>query len=199
MSADCSVIADTILKSLALFGAVLAFAVGIWQYHRSQLWKRAEWVAQEMKELLSDPIVQAALLMIDWGKKRRIPLYPNLPEESNRYTLLDDDKIAQALRISADSNDNFGNDEADIRAAFDRLLDGIERFNAYVETGLISETDLNPYLGYWARKICDTATSPPQQRILNLHLYMEKYRYIGAFSLLKRLYASQTSIQQGVT
>ena len=67
---------DDLLKALALFGATLAFAIGLMQYRRAQHWKRAEWVAQEMKSFLGDPIVQAVFLMIDWGS-RRIALYPD--------------------------------------------------------------------------------------------------------------------------
>jgi hypothetical protein len=72
---------DDLLKALTLLGAAFAFPVGLIQYRRGQRWKRAEWVAQEMKSLFGDPVVQAVFLMMDWGS-RRIALYPDLKRTS---------------------------------------------------------------------------------------------------------------------
>ena len=60
---------DDLLKAIALVGAAGAFVVGLFQYRRAQQWKRAEWVAQEMKTLFADSLVQAVSLMIDWGAR----------------------------------------------------------------------------------------------------------------------------------
>ncbi len=51
-------------------GAIVVFAVGLWQYSRAQQWKRAEFLAQEMKDLLADPKSSNALIMIDWALRR---------------------------------------------------------------------------------------------------------------------------------
>jgi hypothetical protein len=42
---------EDLLKAVALLGAAIAFGIGLFQYRRAQQWKRAEWVAQEMKLL----------------------------------------------------------------------------------------------------------------------------------------------------
>src|SRR5438270_7219372 len=97
---------DDLLKLLVLLGAVVAFVVGLAQYRRAQHWKRVEWVAQEMKGLFADPTVQAALLMFDWGS-RRIPLYPDRKEESERSVPLTNEVVAQALLIHEDRPDGF--------------------------------------------------------------------------------------------
>jgi hypothetical protein len=60
-------VADDLLKAIALVGAAVAFVIGVLQYRIGQRWKRAEWVAQEMKGLFDDPLVKSALFMIDWG------------------------------------------------------------------------------------------------------------------------------------
>src|SRR6185295_20218314 len=114
---------DDLLKALALLGAAIAFGSGLFQYRRAQQWKRAEWVAQEMKLLFGDPRVQAALLMIDWGS-RRIPLYPDRENVSDRYVLLTNDTVARALMLHSERPEGFSDLEADIREAFDRALDG---------------------------------------------------------------------------
>src|ERR1700730_1892422 len=134
---------DDLLKALALLGAGVAFFVGWTQYRRAQQWKRAEWVAQEMKQLFNDPVVQAVLLMIDWGS-RRVVLYPEREVESDRSVWLTDEAISPALMPHDERPDGFTDQEAVIRAAFDRLLDGLERFNSYVKTGLVTVEDLRP-------------------------------------------------------
>src|SRR4051794_15979467 len=144
---------DDVLKAIIFLGAAVAFFVGLAQYKRAQHWKRVEWVAQEMKSLLDDPMVQAALLMFEWGS-RRIPLYPHREAESDRYVLLTNETVAGALMLHDERSSGFTDLEADIRAAFDRFLDGLERFHSYVDTGLVEVSDLRPYLKYWAGHLC---------------------------------------------
>src|SRR5262245_24370381 len=92
---------DDVVKAIALLGAALAFIVGWMQYRRAQHWKRVEWVAQEMKSFLGDPLVQAALMMMEWGS-RRIPLYSERQEEKDRYVLLTNEAVANALVVHDD-------------------------------------------------------------------------------------------------
>jgi hypothetical protein len=180
---------DDLLKMLVLLGAALAFIVGLAQYRRAQHWKRVEWVAQEMKSLFGDPLVQAALLMFDWGS-RRIPLYPDRQAENERFVRLTNEMVADALLLHDDRPDGFSDLETDIRAAFDRLLDGFERFHSYVETGLVRLSDLRPYLKYWAVNLCrPRAPRPKEHRLVRLTAYMKRYGYEGALALLDRIAA----------
>jgi hypothetical protein len=182
---------DDLLKALVLLGAAIAFIAGLAQYRRAQHWKRVEWVAQEMKGLFGDPIVQAALRMFEWGS-RRIPLYPDRKEESERYVLLKNEIVADALLLHDDRPDGFSDQEADIRAAFDRFLDGLERFHSYVATGLVELSDLRPYLKYWAVSLCrPRAPRPKEHRLVRLTAYMKRYGYEGALALLERIAAGE--------
>ncbi len=184
---------DDLVKAIALFGATLAFIVGLVQYRRAQQWKRAEWVAQEMKSLFGQPLVQAALLMIEWST-RRILLYPDRKEESDRQVSLTNEVVAKALMLHEDRPDGFSELEGDIRAAFDKALDGLERFHSYVATGLVKLSDLRPYLKYWAVLLCrPRAPRPTEHRLARLTAYMDRYGYEGAHDLLKRIAATQPS------
>jgi hypothetical protein len=182
---------DDYLKLFVLIGAAVAFVVGLMQYRRAQQWKRAEWVAQEMKALFGDPIVQAALLMIEWSG-RRIALYPDRQAEADRYVRLTNESVADALMIHTERADRpFTDVEADVRAAFDRFLDGLERFHSYVETGLVELSDLRPYLKYWA-----AALRQPRDkghRLARLTAYMRAYGYEGALDLLERIAVAEAA------
>jgi hypothetical protein len=182
---------DDVLKLLILLGAATAFLVGLAQYRRAQHWKRVEWVAQEMKSLFGDPVVQAALLMIDWGS-RRVPLYPDRQAESDRSVRLTNEIVAGALMFHDDRPEGFSDVESDIRAAFDRFLDGLERFHSYVETGLVTLSDLRPYLSYWAVNICrPRSPRPPEHRVVRLKEYMQRYGFDNALDLLERIAAER--------
>ncbi len=181
---------DDLVKAIAFIGAGLAFIVGLVQYRRAQQWKRAEWVAQEMKALFGDPVVQAALQMLEWGS-RRIPLYPDRQDENDRHVSLTNEAVANALMIHEDRPDGFSQLEADIRAAFDRALDGFERFHSYVDTGLVELSDLRPYLKYWAVLLCrPRSPRPKEHRLARLMAYMDRYGYEGAHELLERIAAT---------
>ena len=51
------------LTLAAMTGGLVAFLGGLMQYRRAQRWKRAEFVANEMKEFKADPMVHNALLL----------------------------------------------------------------------------------------------------------------------------------------
>jgi len=177
---------ENILKAIALGGGVGAFLVGLWQYRRSQQWKRAEWVAQEMKELLGDPVVQAALQMIDWGS-RRVLLFPHRECFEDRFVEVTDDAVQRAL-IHHEVHGPFTDQEIAIRDAFDRLLDGFERLESYAATGLVSDSDIYPYLSYWAVEITRAKSGDPNaDRVVQLRQYMRDYGFLGADRLLCRL------------
>lgn len=178
--------AQDILTALALIGGSLAFILGLIQYRKAQQWKRAEWIAQEMKLFFSNQMVQNALLMIDWGK-RRIPLFPHREKFEDRYVVVSDEDVKHALRPH-EERPGFSDVEASIRDCFDRFLDGLERFESYVATGLVRSKDLEPYLAYWGYHIASAKSSDKKaERLSQLREYMERYGYAGATRLIKRL------------
>lgn len=197
---------DAVVGLVALGAAVIAFLVGLWQYRRSQEWKRAEWVAQEMRLLFDAPLVKAALMMLDWDQ-RQIPL-PDPDTGEFIPVWVDDDTVAKALRAHG-SDVTFPAPQAAIRDAFDALLDGLERFASYVEVKLIKQSDLGPYFAYWAARMHDDAEGPPREsdhseangrksrgatsvgevrRINAIHAYMATYGQHQAAELLRTLH-----------
>jgi len=176
---------ENTVKVFAAVGGLIGFFTAVSTYYRTERWKRAEFLAHEMKEFFATPRVQTALLLIDWGT-RRIKLLENVPAESAfvvvdrdmqsrgllPHTLLradGEDPGSMVVRESSDSessedvdsesesseNDRFTQPEAAIRDCYDAFLDGLERFASYVKTGLIDKASLRPYIGYWIDDISD--------------------------------------------
>jgi hypothetical protein len=157
--------------------AVVAFVVGSLQYQKAQRWKRAEFLAAEMKGFFADPDISNVLTMIDWAP-RRVNLYHIADTELRHYP-----KITRRIQIEAlephtkrqsggssvdlgDSEDTgdsgtqegvrgprYSPEEVRIRDSYDKFLDFLERVDAYAESKLIGKEDLDPYLRYWINDI----------------------------------------------
>lgn len=63
-------LAQIVVSFFGFIGAISAFSLAIYQYLKSARWKRMEFIANEIKEFEADPVVQNALTMIDWGRRK---------------------------------------------------------------------------------------------------------------------------------
>ena len=197
-------VAKLAVSVVALIGTAVAAVVAIKTFRRSELWKRAEFLASEMKEFLSNPKVNSALLLIDWGS-RRIPLLDEKSEDQGRvrvtrplqvsallpHTLLYSGLIPepeQSSFIPETNTRRYSPEEAAIRDCYDAFLDGLERFSSYVQTGLVAAQALRPYVGYWIDDI-HAGTADPEDAAWAAALltYIEFYRFKGVQTLFAQL------------
>ena len=72
------------------------FLGGLLQYRRAELWKRAEFLAGEMKTFFADQPIAQALTMVDWTA-RRINLLNVKSEDPKDWTLVTRDLQNRAL------------------------------------------------------------------------------------------------------
>jgi hypothetical protein len=177
---------DTI-KLVGLIGGLIAFLFGYYEFWKSQKWKRAEWVATEVTDFLNDPMVRAALTMIDWGGKP-VLLFPEKTDPNERYFQTSDEIISRALEHHS-LHGPYNPAEAAIRDCFDRLLDRFERFNHFIESNLISEFDIKPYFHYWFERVGNVeikSSGVGFKRIRQIHQYIHDYGFHGVSGLFKR-------------
>ncbi len=153
----------------AAVGACVAFGIGLWQYKKSQDWKKAEFLAAEMKEFFANPRVAVALTMIDWGGREvGLPIanspggtkqiyvdYPMQTFALRPHTLPSKmvSSRGEATGKTRDGSVGFEPEHAAIRDCYDALFDGLERFGGYVKSELVGVEDLRPYLEYWITDI----------------------------------------------
>jgi hypothetical protein len=178
--------------SLGAAGAALiAFLVGLIQYRQAQRWKRAEFVAKEIKELKSDLAIRNALMMLDWNE-RYIELFPGREDLAKRSVLVNDDLLCRALaplpdKSAARLHEDFKEEEIAIRAAFDQLFDAVERLEYFIQAGLVSRREFDPYLTYWVEIVGNVKSNRKPPRVLeNLWAYIDSYYYSGVQSLMRR-------------
>jgi hypothetical protein len=173
-----------LLPLAAMSGGLLAFLVGLMQYRRTQRWKRAEFVAGEMKEFKADPMVRNALLLLDWNE-RAVELFPQEANPEKRSILIDDRTLAAALVPHVRRHD-FSRVEIALRDTFDHFFDRLERFEYFLEAGLVSRQEFAPYLDYWLNVLANEHSGrKPPEVVRALWMYIDFY-YAGVTSLLRR-------------
>ena len=172
------------LALAAMSGGLCAFLGGLMQYRQAQRWKRAEFVANEMKEFKADPLVRNALLMLDWNE-RAIDLFPNEADPAKRSVRIEDRAIARAL-VPHISHSDFSATEIAVRDAFDSFFDRLERFEYFLEAGLVSTQQFAPYLNYWLNILGNEHSGRKSSEVVRaLWAYIDFY-YSGVKSLLRR-------------
>jgi hypothetical protein len=173
---------------IALIGVILGltvFSTGLIQYVKAQNWKKAEFVANEMKEFESRHAVIVTMQMLDWNK-RWIELYPE-KELKERNVIFKDEILETALMPHYDYTKGYERDEVRIRDYFDIFLDGLERFEHFIQSGLIKIDDIKPYLDYWIHLIGQSDSKRKSIEFYStLWNYIDSYEYIGIQNLLKR-------------
>ena len=73
-------IRNLVLAATAI-GGLIAFCIGLWQYHKAQAWKRVEFASSVLDKLRDDAGLRLALFFLDWHDRE-----VNLPEEYSGYT-----------------------------------------------------------------------------------------------------------------
>jgi hypothetical protein len=154
------------------------------QYRRAQRWKRAEFVANEMKEFKADPMVRNALLLLDWNE-RAVELCPHEANADKRCVRVEDRAIALAL-VPHVTRSDFTPVEIALRDVFDRFFDRLERFEYFLEAGLVSSEEFAPYLRYWLEILGNENSGRKSPEVVRaIWVYVDFY-YSGVASLLRR-------------
>jgi hypothetical protein len=172
------------LTLATLSGGLIAFLVGLIQYRHAQRWRRAEFVANEMKEFKADPMVHNALLLLDWNE-RAVELFPSEADPNRHSICIKDQAIAAAL-VPHVARCDFTPVEIALRDNFDRFFDRLERFEYFLEAGLVTCKQFAPYLSYWLDILGNENSGRKSPEVVRaLWVYIDFY-YSGVTSLLRR-------------
>lgn len=176
MSFDISLIADWATKYKDVF-LLLGGAFGLYKWSAEQEWQKMKYIAEQVKAFDSDKSVIRAKQMLDWEASK-------LKFECGEHAI-SRKKIAHALRIYG-GDDLFEDYEVEIRGDFDAFFDHLNRFQAFVELGLIEAEKLDPFLGYWLEILStDRSNSDePNELITTIQEYVTCYGYERASKLI---------------
>jgi hypothetical protein len=150
---------ELVLKVIVGTGAFWLFFEGLQRYKKDQIWKRNEFVAKEIDKFTSDRMVRLVMSILDWGN-RYVELFPDRPIYEERFVRVDRNILKLAIQHhnyrSPDAEQiRFSRTEVAIRDYFDQFFSYFERFDQFVVAGMITTSELAPYLKYWINVIAD--------------------------------------------
>jgi hypothetical protein len=165
------------IEILKILGAAAAFWIGLNQYRKSEAWKRLEFVAAEMEAFYDDVTVKLAMGMLDWRKKE-VALFKYRGENDFERAVVDYAIVASALGV--DPEMKYDKVHSAVREIFERFLEFLARFEGFLATGVVKQTDLNPYLDYWIKLIAGQDAHSPEvtkQVLQSLWKFIDYYGY----------------------
>lgn len=178
---------EFLLKLIGSASAFYLFFIGLRRYFKDQIWKRNEFVAKEIKEFTSDKIVRNVMSILDWGT-RYVELFPGKSNYDERFVKVDRQTLKSALqyhklKVSESNKERFTQTEVAICDSFDYFLSYFERFEHFIQAGLITTHELEPYLKYWIITISEDMESDVRNF---LNHYIEQYGYSGTQNFFLR-------------
>ncbi len=192
------------LTSLGLLLVGSAIIWGVFQYGQQQQWKRIEFLRRAVKEFEGDPDIYKALKILDFEEYRDYqidspaygkPFSFHVTDELLCNALADHDHRARRKHQLEHDEDINTLDlaalrqyqiETALRDWFNKLLNGLEHFGYFLESGLFTPEELRPWMNYWVKLIGD----PIYRRPGASRFYDALYSYIhhSGFFGVQRLF-----------
>ena len=172
---------DTILKFVALLFSFAAISKAIHEYIKAQKWKKAEFVAKEVKEFNSSYEVIEVMKLLDLVEYE----FTNTNKPFEGWILKDTDNyLKKAFDVSKMNEDTLSDHQLFTRDIFDCFFDYLLMFNNYIDTKLITVKDIKPYLHYWIDILANPENTQKTDATRNrMWDYIDKYGYKGVRSL----------------
>ena len=189
---------ELLLKLIGVIYTLVIFTVGLIRYSRDQKWKRNEFVAEQAKIFYTDKMVCNTMYMLDYTTRditRTIELFPEYPNRDDRYIEVNIEMLKSALQLhNLKSKPQYTQVEVAIRDNFDRFFNYFEIFEQYIDAGLITHKELEPYLNYWIQTISKRYLPEDTKNII--HAYIDSYNFKGTQNLINRYENPVTTIYQ---
>ncbi|MGC1308496.1 MAG: lipase family protein [Phormidesmis sp.] len=194
------------ITALALLLASGALSWGIFHYVQQQAWQRLEFLRRAVKDFEQEPAIRNALKILDFEEYRDYRIVGDRPEDTISFRV-DDTLLCNALanhdqraRQKNDLDRRQDRDKLDpqalrqyqietaLRDWFNALLNGLEHFGYFIESGLFTAKELQPWLNYWIRLIGDPALRRPGASKFYdaLYSYVHHSGFFGVQKLFER-------------
>lgn len=183
-----------------------AISWGVFQYARQQQWQRIEFLRQAVREFEQDPDIHKALKILDFEEYRDYCIEDPAKGEPFSFHVTDellcnalanhDQRVRFKHQIDQDQTHNDLDPailrqyqiETALRDWFNKMLNGLEHFGYFVESGLFTEKELGPWLSYWVKLIGDPAyrRSGASRFYDALYSYIHQSGFFGVQKLFER-------------
>jgi hypothetical protein len=190
--------------AVSLFAGATALAIGIYQHSQNQKWHRIEFLRKTVKEFEQDPNVWRALKILDFeeyrdyevvlGDKRVVFQVTNellcaaLASHKERIIRKQEVDGLKATGCLTEEDLERYQIETTLRDWFNQLLNGLEHFGYFVESGMFTVDEIRPWMIYWIRLIADRDYKRPGASKFydQLYTYIHEYGFAGVIQLFER-------------
>ena len=201
--------------SLLLGGGALG--IGLQQYKERQRWRRIEFAQRAVEEFKQKEAVKKVLNILDFEEYRDLSLTPPNSNETLLFEATDYRlrrslrkhgqmvKIKRGISIINQLKDLKKLDEKTIelfekyeleefpievalRDWFDEFLSGLERFESLIESNLVREEEIKPFISFWLHLIGDRSYRRDEGSSFydQLFRYIKDCQYTGVETLFER-------------
>lgn len=198
-------LAQWLLAIAVLIGAV-AIVIGIVRYNRNEKWYRIEFLRKTVREFEDDPEIRKALRILDFEEYRDYEIsLPNheqpvafqvtnellcaaLGNHEERIKRKQEIDTLKAQGLLTEETLDAYQIETILRDWFNKMLNGLEHFGYFVESGLFTPTEIRPWMIYWIRLIADRAYKRPGASKFydQLYSYTHAYGFSGVIKLFEK-------------
>ena len=209
-SLDNHQLAPQWLLAIALLVGAIAVIIGVYHYNRNERWHRIEFLRKSVREFEQDPDIWRALKILDFEEYRdyeityqgarfifqvnnellcrALATHGERIEYKNAIQNLKQGASEQAT--STQYQDDLRNYyiETTIRDWFNKMLNGLEHFGYFVESGMFTANEIRPWMIYWIRLIADREYKRPGASKFydQLYTYIHEYGFSGVIQLFER-------------
>lgn len=167
---------ELLLKFVTAAGALFAAMWAIYEWRRSQRWKKAVLAKEIHDKIFNDPLSVNALGMIDWEKLNISAA------DQKKYNLstneINSEMIRNALKTKPKDH-QYSPEEKFIRVCFGKLYDNLEHLQHYIDIDLVDYDDVSYPFAWYARSVHEGWEFHGQ--------YLEFCDYPKTIRLIKRL------------
>lgn len=164
--------------------ALFVFFKGRGEFQKSQQWKEAEFIAQEIKQMQSSQHHRAVTSMLDW-EDRPIAV-PGTAGRPAAGFVVNSEWLGLAL-LSHRRVRKFGDAAKCVRDIFSDFFDDWNRLGHYLETGLVKPATLRPHIGYWVDLIAGRGAVKKKSAVrFAIYEFVIDYGYTGVLFLFAR-------------
>lgn len=183
------------LLAIAVLVGSLAIVIGIIRYNQNEKWYRIEFLRKAVREFEDDPDIRRALRILDFEEYRDYEISLPNHEKPVAFQVTNEllcaalgnheDRIKRKQEIDTlkakgtlteDILDEY-QIETVLRDWFNKMLNGLEHFGYFVESGLFTAPEIRPWMIYWIRLIADRAYKRPGASKFYDQLYTYTYDY----------------------
>lgn len=165
------------------FLALIGLGFGLYQYYVAQKWRRSEFAAKQLEQLVTDPELSLLCKLLDW-KRRDLPVPKKYRALTDATTFEHNWTILAEAMIEGRREGRYTWQQAMYRDLLDHFCEYLQTLNHYLSIGLIDLRD-TATLKYWLKELKHPRFAAPGDERMFME-FIRVFGYTGVTRLMDR-------------